>query len=72
MLLTRAPLGNTVLPPERFSSVHPVRLACVKHAASVRPEPGSNSQLLPDTLRRYLLSSFQRTLRKKILMGNTS
>ena len=24
-----------------------VRLACVKHAASVRPEPGSNSQLNP-------------------------
>ena len=23
-----------------------VRLACVKHAASVRPEPGSNSQVL--------------------------
>ena len=23
---------------------HPVRLACVRHAASVRPEPGSNSQ----------------------------
>jgi len=22
----------------------PVRLACVRHAASVRPEPGSNSQ----------------------------
>ena len=24
-------------------SLCPVRLACVKHAASVRPEPGSNS-----------------------------
>ena len=24
----------------------PVRLACVKHAASVRPEPGSNSQII--------------------------
>ena len=23
----------------------PVRLACVKHAASVRPEPGSNSDV---------------------------
>ena len=23
---------------------NPVRLACVRHAASVRPEPGSNSQ----------------------------
>jgi hypothetical protein len=25
-----------------------VRLACVKHAASVRSEPGSNSRLKPD------------------------
>ena len=35
-LLTRPPLS---LPRRGFS----VRLACVKHAASVRPEPGSNS-----------------------------
>ena len=35
-LLTRPPLSN----PRRNYSV---RLACVKHAASVRPEPGSNS-----------------------------
>ena len=35
-LLTRPPLGKT-----RRSCL--VRLACVKHAASVRPEPGSNS-----------------------------
>ena len=34
MLLTRPPLA-----PRR----EPVRLACVKHAASVCPEPGSNS-----------------------------
>ena len=36
-LLTRSPLSD----PRRN---HPVRLACVRHAASVRPEPGSNSQ----------------------------
>ena len=31
----------------------PVRLACVRHAASVRPEPGSNSPSRPqDLLRR--------------------
>ena len=36
-LLTRLPLG---FHSKLFS---PVRLACVKHAASVRPEPGSNS-----------------------------
>ena len=37
VLLTRSPLG---LLPEGMNLV---RLACVKHAASVRPEPGSNS-----------------------------
>ena len=37
MILTRSPLNP---PPKRSG---PVRLACVKHAASVRPEPGSNS-----------------------------
>ena len=38
MLLTRSPLIHPVQAPG-FS----VRLACVKHAASVHPEPGSNS-----------------------------
>src|SRR4029450_9390445 len=36
VLLTRSPLTS---PPKGLSA----RLACVKHAASVRPEPGSNS-----------------------------
>ena len=36
MLLTRSPL---VYPQRGLTA----RLACVKHAASVRPEPGSNS-----------------------------
>ena len=35
-LLTRAPLNEEQAP-------HSVRLACVRHAASVRSEPGSNS-----------------------------
>ncbi len=39
MLLTRAPLYST---PER---VFRVRLACLRHAASVDSEPGSNSRL---------------------------
>ncbi|HHN64280.1 MAG TPA: hypothetical protein ENK09_02830 [Nitrospirae bacterium] len=43
MLLTRPPLGNTKLQTEVLRSVHPARLACVRHAASVRSEPGSNS-----------------------------
>ena len=34
VLRTRPPLGVLL---------HLVRLACVRHAASVRPEPGSNS-----------------------------
>src|SRR3954466_10091993 len=38
VLRTRSPLN----PPRREN---PVRLACVKRAASVRPEPGSNSPL---------------------------
>ena len=44
MLLTRPPL--TLLKSNRgFHSISFVRLACVRHAASVHPEPGSNSQL---------------------------
>ena len=38
VLLTRPPLGS-------FRRTPPARLACVRHAASVRPEPGSNSQI---------------------------
>ena len=38
MLLTRSPLS-----PKTQAFLDPVRLACVKHAASVHPEPGSNS-----------------------------
>ncbi len=39
VLLTRSPLGL----PQCCHRLDLVRLACVKHAASVRPEPGSNS-----------------------------
>jgi hypothetical protein len=42
VLLTRSPL---IHPRRGFT----VRLACVKHAASVRPEPGSNSPLMSCT-----------------------
>ncbi len=38
VLLTRSPLIQQEQAP-----TFTVRLACVKHAASVRPEPGSNS-----------------------------
>ena len=42
VLLTRSPLDI-----RRY----PVRLACIRHAASVHPEPGSNSQI------KFILSS---------------
>ena len=38
VLLTRPPLTSEVQALRRFA-----RLACIRHAASVRPEPGSNS-----------------------------
>jgi hypothetical protein len=38
VLLTRSPLPTSVQAPKLL-----VRLACLKRAASVRPEPGSNS-----------------------------
>jgi hypothetical protein len=40
VLLTRAPLYS--FPEGNFR----VRLACVRHAASVRSEPGSNSPVI--------------------------
>ena len=44
VLLTRSPL----ITQEQALKIT-VRLACVKHAASVRPEPGSNSPLMSHT-----------------------
>ena len=50
-LLTRPPLEYQF--PFRRTSINiPARLACVKHAASVRPEPGSNSDV-----QSFILSS---------------
>ena len=43
VLLTRPPLRYPRIATKSTS----VRLACVRHAASVRPEPGSNSLLNP-------------------------
>ena len=48
MLLTRSPLGL----PQCCHWLDLARLACVKHAASVRPEPGSNSPLKSQTRSR--------------------
>ena len=44
-LLTRPPLSHKIISPEGNQIKCFVRLACVKHAASVHPEPGSNSRL---------------------------
>ena len=54
-LLTRPPLSHKTLHPERIKVRCFVRLACVRHAASVHPEPGSNSHV-------KVLSSFRTTL----------
>ena len=44
-ILDPSPFGFSTLPIWLIPGVvYPVRLACVRHAASVRPEPGSNSQ----------------------------
>ena len=44
-LLTRPPL-SCILSIRRSQKYNSVRLACVRHAASVHPEPGSNSQFI--------------------------
>src|SRR5687767_4507382 len=67
VLLTRSPL---VYPRRGLT----VRLACVKHAASVRPEPGSNSPLksMQSTLLREStwLSQHVRSLTKRPNAGS--
>ena len=46
-LLTRPPLGCRFRPVQAPAFRNsPVRLACVRHAASVHPEPGSNSHVI--------------------------
>ena len=47
-LLTRPPLEHYIFISIRKFQIRrnvPARLACVRHAASVRPEPGSNSSV---------------------------
>ena len=45
VLLTRPPLKCTRIDPKVSPAYISARLACVGHAASVHPEPGSNSQV---------------------------
>ena len=54
-LLTRPPLSHKRLQTEVICLKCFVRLACVKHAASVHPEPGSNSH------KKCLSASFEQT-----------
>ena len=58
-LLTRPPLS--LYPSIRkLPHINSVRLACVRHAASVHPEPGSNSQIkfvCPDKHWLFVLES---------------
>ncbi len=49
-LLTRSPLGHL-----RTNTKGLVRLACIRHAASVHPEPGSNSPQKTGHVRRHVV-----------------
>jgi hypothetical protein len=44
-------------PVRRSLPKESARLACIRHAASVRPEPGSNSQSIPCSVFRLVFSS---------------
>ena len=55
-LLTRPPLSHFFIP--RKSKCF-VRLACVRHAASVHPEPGSNSHVKVYPSSKLSLASFK-------------
>ena len=63
VLLTRSPLLQT---KQAWSSS--VRLACIRHAASVYPEPGSNSPFeLAHSLTLTFVSSFHKFLDVSLL-----
>ena len=65
VLLTRSPL-STRLPP------HHARLACIRHAASVRSEPGSNSPYIKSRLARIYLWLVMRAGRLGIVPYSTN
>ena len=62
-LLTRSPLSNN-------RNHYSVRLACVRHAASVRPEPGSNSQKIVSKALKEPQIKFLNNLLLAILLKN--
>ena len=57
VLLTRPPL-NQAVSIRKLQQFGPVRLACVRRAASVRPEPGSNSLFIVLNRPKALQSHF--------------
>src|ERR1700761_9405557 len=59
MVVPHLRIDSYVLPPRPPLPLLTVRLACVKHAASVRSEPGSNSQVHPVQNAKPAKSSFR-------------
>src|SRR5256885_6884413 len=60
--MIRRPPRSTLFPyTTLFRSVAPgpVRLACVRHAASVRPEPGSNSPMIEESEQLMRTTAFR-------------
>ena len=68
VLLTRPPLKCNESNRNLHQNIS-VRLACVRHAASVHPEPGSNS-LVKRLLIRFRNTSFLTVLLFKVVLEN--
>src|ERR1700761_6627502 len=69
MVVPHLRIDSYVLPPRPPLPLLTVRLACVKHAASVRSEPGSNSQVHPVQNTKpanYLVVSLQTKRKPKL------
>ena len=54
---------HSLIQPEGIINELLVRLACVRHAASVRPEPGSNSRLIWSLFVRIFKKYFSQSLK---------
>ena len=66
MLLTRyAPFRRSI---NTIANINRPRLACVKPAASVHPEPGSNSSLYSLFLAPYFIDAILPIYNKKVLL----
>ena len=66
MLLTRyAPFRRSI---NTIANINRPRLACVKPAASVHPEPGSNSSLYSLFLAPYYIDAILPIYNKKVLL----